>query len=133
MATQRIIIAKVGGQAGTAVARLFRRWTDTRSLGDNDYRSSELWPETVCREIDRFAELLRENATDLSVSYFSEWIDHWLMGDEVPGPGAVCGKRFEASCSSPAEAEAWAAKCPEQFPEQEWLATRLREAAASGG
>src|SRR5262249_965164 len=125
MATQRITIAEVGGDAGAAVARLFRKWADSGSGSD--------LPDAVRDEIDRFAVVLREGAADLPVLYFCEWTDHWLMGDDVLGPGAVGGKRFEASCYSPAEAEALAASSPRQFPEQEWLATRLREAAGAWG
>ena len=53
------------------------------------------------------------------------------MGDKVPGPGAVEGRRFEVTCFSPEEAVDWAHRCGNQFQEQEWLAARLREAASA--
>jgi hypothetical protein len=65
--------------------------------------------------------------------YYAEWIDRWLMGDSVPGPGWVEGQQFQAACLSPAQATAWAAQCGSQFPEQAWLASRLCEAAAGWG
>lgn len=52
------------------------------------------------------------------------------MGDLVPGPGAVDGQRFKATCLTPAEAIKWAEDCGSQFDEQIWMAARLREAAA---
>jgi hypothetical protein len=55
------------------------------------------------------------------------------MGDSVPGPGGVEGRRFQAACLSPTQAAAWAAQCGSQFPEQRWLASRLCEAAAGWG
>ena len=51
------------------------------------------------------------------------------LGDLVPGPGAVAGRRSETACLSPGQALEWAEKCGNQFVEQEWLARRLREAA----
>jgi hypothetical protein len=56
-------------------------------------------------------------------------VARWLMGNEVPGPGAVDGKRFQVTCLSPGQALSWAGQCGSQFPEQQWLASRLREAA----
>jgi hypothetical protein len=62
--------------------------------------------------------------------YFAEWVDRWLMGDLVPGPGAVEGRRFQATCLSPPLALQWADQCGSQVAEQNWLANRLREAAS---
>jgi hypothetical protein len=80
--------------------------------------------------VDRFCAALRGNGLSLPVLYFCEWIDSWLMGDLVPGPGAAEGRKYQAACFSPEQALAWAERCGHQFPEQEWLAARLREAAA---
>lgn len=121
MATQRLTVAAVLGTAGTAVAELFHHWRAASAKGDDD--------NAVRRGVDHFGEQLRTNGITLPVVYFCEWIDRWLMGNRVPGPGAVAGGRFEATCGSAAEAMAWAAECGDQFPEQEWLASRLREAA----
>jgi hypothetical protein len=55
------------------------------------------------------------------------------MGDWVPGPGAVDGKRFQVACLSPRQTLAWAGQCGGQLPEQRWLAGRLREAAEGWG
>ncbi len=66
----------------------------------------------------------------LYVVYFCEWLDRWLMGDVVPGPMAVSGRRYEATCMTPHLAVEWAEQCGTQFVEQTLLANRLREAAA---
>jgi hypothetical protein len=83
--------------------------------------------------VDRFCQALREHALELPVVYFAEWVDRWLMGDQVPGPGKVEGQQFQAALFSPDDARAWADRCDCQFPEQGWLAGRLREAAAGWG
>jgi len=116
MATPRLTVATVAGEAGTAVEALFRSWRTAQAALD---------PAVV----DWFCEQLRANGARLPIVYFCEWVDRWLMGDLVPGPRAVRGDCFEAACLSPAEAAAWAGRCGGQFPEQVWLAARLREAA----
>ena len=117
MATQRLMVTTLAGQSAVAVSGLFEKW---RSVLD---------PEAV----DRLCLSILENALSLSVVYFAEWVDRWLMGDLAPGPGAVEGRRFEATCLSTLEAKKWADRCGNQLAEQGWLASRLREAAAGWG
>ena len=117
MATQRLLVATLAGRSASAVAARFEQW---RAIPD---------PEAV----DRMCESIREGALSLPVVYFAEWVDRWLMGDLVPGPGAVQSRRFQAACLSPAQATGWADRCGTQFAEQGWLASRLREAAAGWG
>jgi hypothetical protein len=117
VATQRLTVATLAGQAAIAVAARFEQW---REVPNAD-------------EVDRFCAALYEHAHSLPVVYFAEWIDRWLMGDVLPGPGAVHGRRFEATCLSPEHATDWADRCGNQFAEQEWLAARLREAAVGWG
>jgi hypothetical protein len=125
MATQRVTVAKVAGAAGAAVADRFRAWRAARQ-GDT-------FPPAIRAEVDRFALSLRAHAASPPVVYFSEWIDHWSMGDVVPAlgqPGAevVAGDRFEACCHRPpvtVHAPTWGG---EPVQEAEWLAARVREA-----
>jgi hypothetical protein len=117
MATQRLTVATLAGESAAAVAALIHRWRT-----DND-------PAAV----DRFCAALRDNGLALPITYFCEWVDRWLMGDLVPGPGAVEGRQFQVTCLSPQQALAWADQCGHQFLEQEWLAARLREAAVGWG
>lgn len=113
MATQRLTIATVAGKAAAVVEDLFR------SLRAH----SDPWT------LDSFCENLRAHSEELTVVYYSEWIDRWLMGDEVPGPGAVQGRKYQATVLTPNEAIAWADKIYNQFDEQKCLKARLREAA----
>lgn len=113
MATQRLTIATLAGQAAVAVAAKFEGWRRA--------------PDPAA--IDKLCEAIREHALSLHVVYFAEWVDRWLMGDLIPGPGAVSGRRFQAACMWPMDAVALADQCGSQFAEQRWLASRLREAA----
>jgi hypothetical protein len=113
VATQRLTVATLAGRAAAAVAARFEQW---RTVPD---------PEGI----DQFCTAIREHALSLPVVYFTEWVDRWLMGDTVPGPNALEGRRFQASVVTPEQAIAWADRCGHQFPEQQWLACRLREAA----
>jgi hypothetical protein len=119
MATQRLMVATVAGEAGAAVKALARAW-----LGG---------PTPDPAVVDGFCERLLANGAALPVVYFCEWVDRWLMGDLVPGPGTVEGGRYQVACLTPAEAVAWADRCRTQFPEQGRLAARLREAAEGWG
>jgi hypothetical protein len=117
LATQRLTVATFVGESAAAVTALIRSW-----------RAS-----TDRASVDRFCVALRENGAFLPIVYFCEWVDRWLMGDLVPGPEAVEGRRYQAACLLPEQALAWAGRCGHQFPEQEWLASRLREAAVAWG
>ena len=116
MAMQRLTIATIAGDAANAVATLFESWQTSQQVGHS--------------EVDCFCEQLRTNGTSLPIVYFCEWIDRWLMGDLVPGAGAVEGKKFQVACMSSEQALSGADRCGNQFQEQEWLACRLREAAS---
>jgi len=116
MASQRLFVATLAGDAAAATANLFLSW-----------RAASPAFDTLA--VDRFCTSLRDNGTSLPIVYFCEWIDRWLMGDQVPGPGAIEGRRFQTACFSRQEAIDWASRCGSQYQEQEWLATRLREAA----
>src|SRR5262249_37497387 len=103
MATQRLIMATFAGESAAAVAALFQSWRSAPN------------PEAV----DRFGASLREHGLSLPIVYFCEWRDGWLMGNLVPGPEAVDGRKYQAACFSPEQALAWADQCGKQFPEQE--------------
>ena len=113
MATQRWIMATLAGEAAVAVRALFESLS---ARADHD-------------RIDRFCSALRENGFALPVVYSTEWIDRWLLGDAVPASDTVEGRRYQATCLSAEQAIACTGRCGRQFPEQEWFAARLREAA----
>jgi hypothetical protein len=106
-------VATLAGKAAITVAALFDRWRLTPD------------PEAI----DHFCMAIRANASAVPVLYFAEWVDRWLMGGTIPGPGAIQGKRFQATSLSPGHALAWAGQCGRQFAEHVWMASRLREAA----
>ena len=112
MATQRMTVATLIGAAAGVVADLFAGW---RSKPD---------PAAV----DKICASLRDHYLSLPVVYFSEWADRWSMGDSLPGD-VVEGRRYQAVCLSPEQANECASRCGQQFFEQGWLAARLREAA----
>jgi len=117
MATQRLTVATLAGDAAAAVAALFESW--------------RLDPDPAA--VDQFCTNLRENVMSLPVVYFCEWVDRWLMGDQIVGADGAEGRQYHAACLSPKQAEALAGRCGNQFQEQQWLAARLREAAAGWG
>jgi len=117
MALQRLFIATVGGDAGEAAADLLCKWRDA--------------PAVDVVAVDRFCTALRDNGALLPIVYFSEWVDRWLMGDLLPGSGAVEGRQFQVASFTRAETLAWSERCGNQHQEQEWLAARLREAASA--
>jgi hypothetical protein len=118
VATQRLFIATVAGDAAIEIARRFSFWRRTEETND---------PLAV----DRLCLALRENSSSLPIIYFAEWVDHWLMGNLVPGPSAVIGQRFQATCLTASEAVEFANRCGKQFDEQGWLSRRLGEAAVA--
>lgn len=117
MATQRLSIATIAGEAADIIASRFVHWRHS--------------PDTSA--IDSFCDALRNQGHTLPVIYFCEWIDYWLMGDMVPGPDAIEGRQFQIACLTPEQAQAWSDSVGNQHQEQEWLATRLREAAKEWG
>jgi hypothetical protein len=81
MASQRITIAKIGGEAGVAITSRFRRWAELRVFDDPMEWDSAQWPIEARREIDAFASTLRAHGHELPVFYFSEYVDFWSMED----------------------------------------------------
>jgi hypothetical protein len=63
-------VATLAGQAAHAVAARSQQW---HAIPDAE-------------AVDRLCVSLRENALSLAILYFAEWVDRWLMGDDVPGP-----------------------------------------------
>src|SRR4051812_42516611 len=109
MAAQRFTVATFGGESVRRVEALFRGW------------QGDAAPDTA---VERFCQELRVNSAMSPVLYISEWVDRWLMGNRVPGAGAVSGNRSQDVCLSPAQALAWAGQCGNQFPEEQWPAQR---------
>jgi hypothetical protein len=128
IATQRIILANLGGAAAAAVAVRFRRWLGSCQGGN--------FPAPVRREVDQFAVTLRANAASPPIIYYCEWVDMWSMGDVIPAlgvPGArvVRGDRYDACCHDSNVSLLAPTLGGEMAQEAEWLVARLREARSA--
>ena len=77
MATQRLTIAKIGGQAAAATLDQFRAWHLARLVTTNNEWASEQWPQSVRQSADAWAETLREHAHYPPVVFFAEYVDLW--------------------------------------------------------
>ena len=117
MASQRLLIVTLAGRTADAAADLIAAWRGKSAVDG--------------AAIDQFCDALRVHAEELPVLYYGEWIDRWLMGDLVPGPSPLEGRRFQLAAFTREEARDWAKRCGSQHQEQAWLAARLREAAAA--
>ena len=113
--TQWMTVATLEGAAATFVAGLFQRTSE----------------QPMEFDVDFFCAAIRERGRELPIVYFAEWIDRWSMGDTLPGPDAVEGINFQVCCFTSTEALDRAMKCGSQYPEQQWFAARLREAATA--
>jgi len=125
MATQRVTLAKIGGEAAAYIERQFRAWARTKH--DHNF------PPEVQAALDKLAEALRAHAAEPPIVYFSEWIDMWSMGDLVPALGdqkavVVTGQRYEACCHHPPIAFKADIIADEPTQESVWLKHRLDEA-----
>jgi hypothetical protein len=125
MATQRLIVTKIGGQAAQVVAELFQAW--------QHHVTADRSPSEISSAVDGFAEQLIAHAHCPPILYFAQWIDLWSMGDLVPGLGndralVVAGRRFEACFHKPPVAVRTTTINGEEAQETCWLRNHLREA-----
>jgi hypothetical protein len=87
-----MIVAKIGGESGQAVASRFRGWAKLRVCEDPTEFESSQWPLEARREMDEFASSLRIHGHELPVVYFNEHVDLWLSAGTyedwlMPGDG----------------------------------------------
>jgi hypothetical protein len=125
MATQRVILAKIGGVAADVIAQRFRVWEQSRQ-GDE-------FPVETQLAVDKFAESLGAHAAEPPVVYFSQWIGMWSMGNLVPELGSrhavsVCGRRYCACCHQKPIRFKPEIIADEPTQESDWLRRRLKEA-----
>ena len=81
LATQRITVVKIGGEAADAIALEFGEWASARRTDKPNEWSSSQWPSDARDAADRFVSALRANAMVPPVIHFAEWIDLWSMFD----------------------------------------------------
>ena len=80
---QRVIIAKVAGQAANDIEGLFHQWSAARTPDPDEptlFESGQ-WPEACHHQMTTLLDLLRENATQPPIVFFQEYVDMWSMGD----------------------------------------------------
>jgi hypothetical protein len=125
MALQRVIVAKIAGELAKLLLSRFAQWPVSEPGSEN---------EVTCHEADQFVEKLRANAHRLPVVFYCEWIDHWSMGDLIPGLGVesareVVGKHYVISLHElPVEARKH--KIGDSLTQEcKWLRARIREAS----
>lgn len=125
MALQRVIVAKIAGESAKLLLSRFAQWPSPDPISEE---------AVTCHEGDEFVEKLRANAHHLPVVYYSEWVDHWSMGDLIPGLGVesareVVGKQY-VICLHELPVEARKHKIGESLTQEcKWLRARIREAS----
>lgn len=87
MASQRMIVAKVGGEAAVSLFDRFRNFDPqgTPLRGDRDSRSGG--------ELQHFVSCLRAHSHCPPVLFYAEYVDMWSMGDVFTRPFAGCNRR----------------------------------------
>src|SRR5262245_5960698 len=125
MATQRVIVAKIVGDAVPILIKRFAAWP-ARDPRDED-------EPVICNEVDDFVAQLRANAHRPPIIYFTERVDPWSIGDLLPGLGnesarVVRGKQFEVALHQPPVEVAKRIIGNALTPECKWLRARIREA-----
>lgn len=142
MASQRIIVSKIGGQAGHVAWTMLKEWAEARQSSDSAEWCSTQWPRAVRDSVDNFIDRLRENSEGPPIIYYAEWVDFWSMGDVLSvgvdsasmqcRPLRVMGERYEVDAYQSLSAEMLRSMRPvlrDSFDETRWFRTRLIEAA----
>lgn len=103
MASQRLTIAKVGGEAAKATLRIFGEWSRARLVDDQNEWSPEQWPEDTRRCADAWATELRHSGHKPPVLFYVEYVDLWSSCPPLRhiGPDSliqVMADRYELFC-----------------------------------
>jgi hypothetical protein len=144
LATQRVTIAKVGGDASDVIVSKLRGWAAARASNSEYEWSGDQWPAHVRDHVDDFAEQIRSRATALPVVHFVEWIDswsmfpdfeHWLTPPDGPVPIRLVANRYHVYGIVLPDGGRLKAHLKgagkQQYPESDWYVRRLREAVAA--
>jgi hypothetical protein len=144
LASQRVAIAKIGGEASKKIRSLLSELAAARKVVDDLEWSMDQWQSFDRLKIDQFAEYLLAHACSLPVVYYVEWSDYWSMGDifhywlKPPGgftPIILHGNKFEVFAYALPDDNFLARHLEgikhQQFDEYDLLKTRLLEAVRS--
>lgn len=82
MATQRMVVAKIGGAAGFAAMQslLHLRSSLESGRGSNHHNGQHL---KGLQALKTFVTSLRANSSTPPVVFFAEYVDFWSMGDDI--------------------------------------------------
>lgn len=107
MASQRLIIAKIGGRAAEITLGRFRYWASQRTARDPHEWSSEQWPTAIRAEADEWFQRLRQNALAPPVLFYAEYNDYWsfcppcrFIGEGDGDLLCVYANRYEGFCAT---------------------------------
>ena len=106
MASQRLIITKLGGCAAEAALHRFRCWAALRTSTDRHEWDANQWPAAIRREADDWFDQLRQNSLGPPVLFYSEYNDYWsfcpptrFIGEDDETLLCVFGNRYEGFCA----------------------------------
>jgi hypothetical protein len=144
LATQRVTIAKVGGDASDVIATKLHKWASARTSDDENFWSGDQWPAIIREEIDEFAEQIRSHSTSPPVIHFIEWVDmwsmfpdfeHWLTPPDGPVPVHICANRYTVYAYILPDGRRLERHLKgagkQQWPESDWYIRRLRETVSA--
>lgn len=107
MASQRLIIAKIGGRAAEITRERFEHWASKRTSDDPSEWDSGQWPEGIRIEADRWFDDLRQYSTAPPILFYAEYNDYWSSFPPSRFVGTidrecltVFGNRYEGFCTT---------------------------------
>jgi hypothetical protein len=81
MASQRVLIFAIGGSLADIIWADICRWSESRTIQNENEWSPDDWPTQLKHEIDNAIDKLMAHAYTPPVLYRSEHVDTWSMGD----------------------------------------------------
>jgi len=77
MASQHLVIAKLGGLAAKAAVDCFRQWESERTASDKQEWGPHQWPADTRARADDWFESLRQSAETPPTVFYAEYVDFW--------------------------------------------------------
>ncbi|HEX2474821.1 MAG TPA: hypothetical protein VHK01_08750 [Lacipirellulaceae bacterium] len=106
MASQRLIIVKLGGRAAEFALDRFRYWRSQRTTQDRHEWDSLQWAAEIRSDADAWFESLRQNALLPPVLFYAEYVDLWsycpparFIGELDDEMLCIVADRYEGFCT----------------------------------